>query len=478
VRHASLPATALEQAIPSQTGSFKRRTEADPVLSLLPLSRMERWVLEHVDGVASFRDLWSRLESERRAGDELVRAAITLHALGAIEIDIPRLTPATSETPVAPESHPEFNAPRTQAMEGNPAQLLLALWRDKATGILELNLPDNPCLVSFESGQLVGSRGADTEQLETLLAQRGRIGRELVPQIRARVTAGQNIGQVLVELGAIAAPQLHAFVRGELHGVLEQALHLTHVEAAFTRKALPLHELVRHEWDTGHAVVETIRSQGMAQVRRVLPDPEGLIVRDTATAGLVTALPLSPTERNLWNLLCVPRPWRRLAMLDLVSAHDQERALSVLLTLGLVHPAKADSDGVVEELPAASTPVPPLAEAGIWARRSREALALPDGVPVETDDVVPRAVHERVLEEKHELERRLRSSSSDSAATVSRELYEEVLRDRARLKAKVVALMDEVIRIKSWGSLTSESESEPPPGLDEGSVIAFKRTRS
>jgi hypothetical protein len=218
----------------------------------------------------------------------------------------------------------------------------------------------------------------------------------------------------------------------------------------------------------------------MAQVRRVLSDPEGLIVRDAVAASMVSSLPLSSTERNLWNLLSVPRPWRRLAVLELVSAHDQERAIAVLLTLGLVHPVAAGSDGMLPELPDASTPPQPhapAADGSVWARRSREALALPDGMPPETeDDVVPRAVHERVLEEKHELERRLRATSADSSATVPRDLYEEVVRDRARLKAKIVALMDEVIRIKSWGAF-AESELEPPAGLDEGSVISFKRSR-
>jgi CheY-like chemotaxis protein len=498
LRHVKLPATALEQAIPSRTGPIGRKPQAAELVRLLPLSQMETWLLERVDGTASFEDLWNKVEDDPRQQDALIRAAIALHALGAIGVDIPRLVPANPAPPVAPEALPEFE-PSARSLHGSPADILLALWREEATGVLELAFPKGGCLVYLQGGQLVMVRGAGGERLDGVLAQRGRIRPEVLPQVQSAVSSGQNLGQALVGAGAIGAPQLQSIVRGELRAALAEALLYPTAEGTFTRTLLPQSEVVRHEWDTARAVTETVRSRDLANVRRLIPEPDALLVRRSDRAPLATALPLSPTERNLWNLLSTPQPWHRLAGMSLVPPQDQQRALFVLLTLGLVERAKAEAGpagppslsrvAANHDKPAIPVGDGPGAGAATGrARRSREVLLLPDeAVP---EGYVSRATHDRVLGEKRELERRLQAAAGHAGGGVppgiSRQVYEELLRDRAELKAQVVALMDEVIRIKSWGAfvpgdpldeLAKEVARGVTPKPDEGSVIAFKRSR-
>jgi hypothetical protein len=380
--------------------------------------------------------------------------------------------------------------------------------------VLSFELSEGNTVLYVKNGQLVAARPPGGGRLESLLMKRGKVRPDIIPQLRLLLGAGRNIGDALIELQAISLTQLHAFVRGELRAILRDGLRLTDVDATFTDSPLSAQDHVRHEWDTGHAVVEGVRSQDLAFVRGLLPKGTAFIQRVSRTETLADALPLGPTERNLWNMLGTPQPWERLASIGLVSQPDQERALWVLLSAGLVRPLAANETPVEEEIvveddvdvsfekdvsteaivfaekddahegpedpesdpPSFSevtveqfriTAPQPTIHAAIAAAQeadepveetSRLELHTPSRSaasrrsPDDGDSDVSRLQYEDLLEEKRALERRLLQMLEQNATMISRELFEQLQTEKNELKGQLLSLVDEVIRLKSGGS--------------------------
>jgi DNA-binding response OmpR family regulator len=519
LRRSPLPPNALEEAVPQHTALLHRNGVADAVLRVLPLSRAEKWLLTQANGKNTFSSLWSQVKDDPVASEVLTRAMLTLHALGSMTVEsrqIPMMVPATPLIEVEP--------PPARVIDGTPSTTLLTLWRERVTGVLVLELEEGPKTFYLKNGQLVAVRPPDGEMLDALLIKRGKIRPDVLPGVRMLMAAGRNIGDALVELQAISLTQLHAFVRGELRAALRELVRLDAVEARFTESPLSPQDLVRHDWDTGLAVIECVRSQDLSFVRRALPWPGMQVQRVEGTELLAEALPLSPNERNLWNLLASPQPWERLTAIGIVPATDQERALWVLLAAGIVKSTvPLEEDVVVEETKVAPEPEAALPNAADVAeafsdtapqptiraaiestkeikeatppqntaqiRKSRDVLALPDVVVDPGGETVPRSLYDQLAGEKREIEKRLLSLLDEHQGTVPRSLYEELVAEKNELKAQLVALVDEVIRMKKGGAFVPTSsmpfeslrpdpfETGLPSELEEGSILTVRRSR-
>lgn len=352
-----------------------RNPDADQVLRMLPLSRAEKWLLERADGTTSFFDLMGEVPTNDGSAAEAVRrAAIALSALGAV---VPAARASASRS--APEVVVGESSPPSppRPVPGPLCAILLEMAQRQATGTLQVQTPQGPRQLIVRHGQLVATRGVDGERLEATLARRGKIRPEVAAQLRLLVTGGRNVGEVLVELQAITAAQLQQFVRGEIRALLRDLVRLREAPATFSAGGLPERELVRHEWDTTLAVVEAVRSQDIGWLRTTLPPPGTWLQRDRRADNLALSLPLAPNERNLLNLLVTPQPAERLQSLELVSTEDQQRALWVLLALGLVRavdPIEAAAEAArVKQRP---EPRPP----------ARPAARAPEPQPEEDDD--------------------------------------------------------------------------------------------
>lgn len=348
--------------LPQRDAPLERLAGAESVLRALPLSRAEKWLLERADGSASFDELASELPASDAAAQEAVRrAAISLATLGAIHaapravvvpdevpVEVVELTPAPDDVVVV------ATPPVAKPVIGHVATLLLDAWTRGASGIVQVD-GTAPRTVYVRSGSLVWVRGGD-ERLDAQLARRGKIRHEVVAQLPLLAKQGRAVGDVLVELGALTAPQLQQFVRTEAKAALRELVRLRDTNAVFTEGPLPERELPRHEWDLGEAVVEAVRSQELSIVRERLPTVVTMVVRDRSRDVMAASMALGPHERNILNLLVTPQSVMRVTSLELASQEDQQRALFVLLMLGLVRPAP--EAGAQRARPSAPEPDP------------------------------------------------------------------------------------------------------------------------
>lgn len=324
------PATLVNLDAP-----LARTPQADAVLALLPLNAAEKWLLARVLGTASLEDVLDDLPSEL-AVDAVKHAALILAGAGVIQ------TLSKVEHPV-PEVAARLDEAPPRMLTGPAADVVLSLWAERATGILQLTCPAASWMLHFRDGKLVMAGQGDGEPLERLLLTRSRISEDVAARARALVDSEpaevlRSIGEALVETGAVSAQQLNQFVRAEVRAVLRELVLLDETSARFVPRLVE-RELWRHGWDAGQAVADAVRSQELALVRAVLPAASAVLQRISGAETLASHLPLTPYERNLYNLLVVPRARERLPAMEGVSQEGHERAIFVLLVMGLVEAA-------------------------------------------------------------------------------------------------------------------------------------------
>lgn len=501
----------VELFLASRRTPLQRHTALDPVLATLPMSRAEKWLLERADGSASFDDLLSEVPaSDRQARAALHRAASALAALGAVSAPA-RAEPAPVED-VLELDIAEVAAPPSRAAMRSPCAAVLEPWRGKATGTLVVEWADGSARLLFRDGQLVGVRHAADERLDALLVRRGRLRADAAAQV-ALLLKGRSVAEVLVEMQAFTAPQLVQFVGAELGNVLRSLTALAEARCEFLPGAVDDADLPRHAWDPSLLLAESVRAQSLGGVRARLPGDAVVVRRVDAWRALSEGLTLLPAESRLLEALAQPSACARLVGAAGAASEERQRALGVLLSLGLVVPVTAavtpsappvrraqDVEEQEEDDPLAGIdPAIPLVEANEQASDAApdEELLLEvssdppapvkprapgwgAGTPAaprsQTSGSVSRALYEQVLAEKRALEEKLRQlvERQTQLDAVMQENYRLALAEQDELRQKLAQAQEALANVRT--------SSPPPPRaageLDDGGVISFKRRRS
>lgn len=494
----------VELFLASRRTPLQRHTALDPVLATLPMSRAEKWLLERADGSASFDDLLSEVPaSDRQARAALHRAACALAALGAVSAPARAVTAPVEDVL---ELDIAEVAPPSRAALRSPCAAVLEPWRGKATGTLVVEWADGSARLLFRDGQLVGVRHAADERLDALLVRRGRLRADAASQL-ALILKGRSVAEVLVEMQAFTAPQLVQFVGAELGNVLRSLTALAEARCEFLPGAVDDADLPRHAWDPSLLLAESVRAQSLGGVRARLPGDAVVVRRVDAWRALSEGLTLQPAESRLLEALAQPSPCARLVGAAGAASEERQRALGVLLSLGLVVPVTAAVTPPVpvarqedEEDPLAGIdPAIPLVDAHeqasdaapdeelllevssdppapVKAKAPGWGAGTPAAPRSQSSGPVSRAMYEQVLAEKRALEEKLRHlvERQTQLDAVMQENYRLALAEQDELRQKLAQAQE---------ALASARTSSPPPPraageLDDGGVISFKRRRS
>lgn len=422
-----------------------RDASVDPVLGTLALSRAEKWMLERATVRGSFDELLAQVSpADALARQAMCSAARVFVAIGAVR---------TEPVPVAPRVSAEPASGRP--MQGSLCALLLALWRARATGMLQIAPPAGPLALYLRAGRVVAARENPTESPSAWLARRG-------------LSSGDS-------------PEAAEVARVEVRRALVSLTRVRDGQATFFA-GLQQDGLPRHEWDTSVAVVECLRAQETAYLAAIGPAAHQAVERAPRADEWASLLALSPLESQVLEAARTAARPMGLARATGLPVDDVVRAVGVLLSLGLARLVSAAPDLMTP--PVLEAEPDPLA--GIDPDDLDHLLqSAPDLVtpPVATSPppVAPQTRIGALEAQVGELEAQLLSVLAERDALLGRveALQAELAALRIVPAADAAPSAKRASAVLGFALLPDEPEPDVPPVDEgEGAVIVIKRRRS
>ena len=179
--------------------------------------------------------------------------------------------------------------------------LLWALCRNAATGVLRLRRADVERAVYVEEGRIVFASSSDPDdRLGEQFLRRGVITIDQLEAAISRLAMGKRLGTLLVEAGHLDAERLVNGVLEQVEGIVLDLFEWEDGEYRFERGPLPTEELIKLNMRTGELLLRGIRQlRGFSRIRRSVGALQKTYGVTEGWQALLEGVTLKPAEQTL-----------------------------------------------------------------------------------------------------------------------------------------------------------------------------------
>lgn len=229
-------------------------------------------------------------------------------------------------------------------MQGSLADTCLSdvlrnIYLERLTGELVVTQADITKEIYFELGQIVfaGSNRKE-ERLGETLVRHGKLTRDRLSDILAKVGPNRYFGKILVEEQIVTDRELITFVNFQIIGIIYSLFGWTIGEYKFLeREESQASEDLKLRFSTATIILEGVRRiEDFDIIRRGLGDINRLILPAVSPLLRMQSIVLNPIERNILDIIKQPTDILKLLILSKEAPQKSLQALYGLLSIGLL----------------------------------------------------------------------------------------------------------------------------------------------
>ncbi len=238
-------------------------------------------------------------------------------------------------------------------------EILIALHREEATGVLRVSTDSFVKKVYLSSGNVISaSSSREDDRLGEMLLKAGKINiRQYEKSVEILKKTGKKQGAIMVELGYLTPRELYWSVKHQVKEIIYSLFQLEDGEYEFIPDGVFEEEIVSMNLPMGGLIYEGLRRiNNWTRIRREMPPIESPLRFNSELSTLYQGIDLSDMDREVLMLVDGKR-----AIKDIIdgASHDSLdvlKSLYLLISMGLVQPcdriekAPETADGFLKDL--------------------------------------------------------------------------------------------------------------------------------